>query len=330
VTGLIYSAVWIAGTVFAPFALVESIISSDLKKRLSEFLKSNPAALDNLAPLAAKLFVRVFGESHFSFRCMTASVLASLFFLSLAYVFRLLIITAIHSSGGSAGVNHYLLEELKYPFVDGIGMSFIFSLLGNLILDFVGLLKTRLIISFLARGKHSALRGLFAVILDFAFSFILFEAFYVVFCFVGMVVSFGGQHILLPAADPYSFMPMVELMIFLGFATNHAYPSGMAVNFLMHSHAFGILLAVTLLPLYLTSVFFYASIAPSIWLWLFVLAGIVSRAVAPIWPFTLYALNFEQAPLKMIGLVASVLVAGVWILGVITAFLGLATLSVFL
>jgi hypothetical protein len=293
-------------------------------------LKSNSAALNNLPPLAAKLFVRVFGESHFSFRCVFASVLASLFFLSLAYVLRLLLIIATHSNDGIRDIGVYLFEELKYPFVDGIGMSFLFSLLGNLILDFIGLLKTRLIISFLVRGKHSTLRSVLAAILDLVFSFLVFQIFYVVFCFVGLVVTFGGQHILLPAADPYSFMPMAELMILLNFATSHAYPSGTALDFLMHSHALGILLGVTFLPIYLTSVFFYSSIAPSIWLWLFVLAGIVSRAIAPIWPFTLYALNFEQAPLKMIGLVASVRVASVWILTVIAAVLGLATLSAFL
>lgn len=328
--GLIYSAIWIAGITFAPFVFIESIISSDVKKRLSEFLKSNSAALDNLPPLAANLFVRVFGESHFSLRCVFASGLATLFFLSLAYVLRLLMIIAIDGSGDIREIGNYLFEELKYPFVDGIRMSFLFSLLGNLILDFIGLLKTRLIISFLMRGKHSTLRSVFAAILDLAISFLIFQIFYVVFCFVGLVVTFGGQHILLPAADPYSFMPMAELMILLNFATNHVYPSGTALNFLMHSHALGVLLAITFLPLYLSSIFFYASIAPSIWLWLFVLAGIVSRAIAPIWPFTLYALNFEQAPLKMIGLVASVLVAGIWMLGVMSAALGLATLSAFL
>jgi hypothetical protein len=330
VTALIYSAIWIAGITFAPFAFVESIISSDVKKRLSEFLKSNSAALDNLPPIAAKLFARVFGDSHFSFRCLFASVLSSLFFLSLAYILRLLVIVAIHQNGGVSDVGHYLLEELKYPFVDGIGMSFFFSLLGNLILDFIGLLKTRLIIGFLVRGKHSMLRSVLAAILDLVFSFLIFQIFYVAFCFVGLVVTFGGQHILLPAADPYSFMPMVELMILFNFATNHVYPSGTALNFLMHSHALGILLAVNFLPVYLTSVFFYASIAPSIWLWLFVQAGIVSRWIAPIWPFTLYALNFEQAPLKMIGLVSGALVAGVWVLAFVVAALGLATLSVFL
>jgi hypothetical protein len=102
------------------------------------------------------------------------------------------------------------------------------------------------------------------------------------------------------------------------------------MQFLMHSHAIGIILVETFLPLFLISVFFYASVAPSIWLWLFVLAGMISRVIAPIWPFTLYALNFEQAPLKMIGVVASVLVAILSVAMILVSTVGLATLSALL
>lgn len=83
---LIYSLVWVAGITFAPFVFVEGVISEDLKKRPSNFLKSNPDALGNLPLIAAALFERIFGKSHFSLRCVVASLAASLLFITFAYI----------------------------------------------------------------------------------------------------------------------------------------------------------------------------------------------------------------------------------------------------
>jgi hypothetical protein len=65
---LVVGLLWIAAVVFAPFAFVEGIISDDSKTRLAEYLRTKPSALDDLRPVAAALFERVFGPSHFSLR----------------------------------------------------------------------------------------------------------------------------------------------------------------------------------------------------------------------------------------------------------------------
>jgi hypothetical protein len=316
------------GIILAPFVIVESIVSSDIKKRLSEFLRSKDHALDDLPPIAAQLFELVFGKRHLSFRCLSASVVASLFFLTLLYVLRLLLIIAVNNEGSSP--YEQLIGELKYPFMEEVRASFAVSIVANLILDYFGLLKTRLIIAFLVRKKRSVLRGMLAILADFLFSFFVFQTFYVIFYLVGFVVSFGYGRIIMPGGDPRSFGPMVEILILLNFATNPAYPSGTAMHFLMNSHVISVFLYYTFFPIFLTSVFFYASIAPSIWLWLFVAAAVISRVIAPFWPLALRALNFEQAPIKMIGLVASIAVAVLWVFTIVVLVLGLATLSAFL
>jgi hypothetical protein len=88
------------------------------------------------------------------------------------------------------------------------------------------------------------------------------------------------------------------------------YPAGTFYKFLSHSHAVQILVLVAVIPVTLISVFFYASIMPSVWLWLFVLAGLVARGVARVLPSLLYALDFEHKPLTLIGvMLAAVIVA---------------------
>jgi hypothetical protein len=330
VSNLIYSLTWIAGITFAPFVFVESIISDELKKRLSDFLKSNSDALDNLPPIAAALFERMFGKSHFSLRCLFASVAASTFFLALMYVLRLFLIVAAHKNGGVNDVYHYVVQELEYPFASEVRTGFAVSMIANLILDFFGLLKTRLIIRFLVLRKTSVIMGLMVALVDLLFSFMIFQVFYLGFYFFGMIRTFSSGQLFLPAADLSSLSPMIELLIILRFATFPGYPSGTAMQFIMHSHVIGVVLVETLLPVFLTSVFFYASVAPSIWLWLFVLAGVISRLIAPSWPSALYVLNFERAPLKMIGLIASVLAALSCTFGLFVLAIGIATLSTLL
>ena len=326
---LFYSLVWVAGIVFGSFAIIEGLLSDDIKKQLSERLKSNPGALDNLPLIASELFERVFGKSHFSLRCLFASVVASLSFITFMYTLRLFLVVATHENDGAIDVYQYILQELSFPFASEVRAGFAVSVIANLVLDFIGLLKTRIIIRFLVMKKPSVVGAILIAVADGVFSFLIFQTFYLVFYFVGMILTFTSGHIFLPAADPSSLMPMMELLIILGFA-RHGYPSGTAMDFLWHSHAIGIVLAETLLPVFLTSVFFYASVAPSIWLWLFVVAAIISRLIAPAWPSALYVLNFERAPLKMIGLMASTIVVLLCTLGLFLLSAGLATLSMFL
>jgi hypothetical protein len=106
-------------------------------------------------------------------------------------------------------------------------------------------------------------------------------------------------------------------MILLNFLTSSAYQKGAFYNFLTHSHAILVILGITLVPISLTSVFFYASIMPSIWLWLFLLAAAISRVLAPIHPWAIRALDFEQNSIRTLGYLLAALLSFLWF-----AFLG--------
>jgi hypothetical protein len=328
---LVYSLIWIGGVTFAPFLFFDSLISADLKKRLSESLQSRPDVLDNLPQVATRLLDRVFGESHFSLRCLSASVAASLLFLILMYVLRLLLVLAAHTTADTTATYSYILSELGYPFTSVARTSFAVSLVGNLVFDYLGLLKTRLIIGFLVRRRTSLSLTLGVAIIDFLFSFLVFQLFYIALYFTAFIFIFNPQQtIFLPGGDPQSLLPMTEIMIMLNFATSDAYPAGTTIQFLTHSHAIPIILAFTFVPIFLTSVFFYASVAPSLWLWLFLFAGILSRFLAPAWPAALYVFNFEQSPLKILGLVASALVILIWTFALLVVSLGSNALGILL
>jgi hypothetical protein len=113
---------------------------------------------------------------------------------------------------------------------------------------------------------------------------------------------------------------VVEILIMLSFLTP-GHPKGAFVNWITHSHAIPVILLATLLPLYITSVFFYASIMPSIWLWLFLLAGLISRGIAPLYPRALYALNFEQTPLRTIGFILAIFLSLAWVVFLVVVIL---------
>jgi hypothetical protein len=149
VTELVVSLLWLAGIVFAPFAFVEGIISDDTKKRLAEYLKSRPGALDDLRPVAAALFERVFGPSHLSLRCLGASVAATSLFVALLLVLRSFLVMAVNNTGPA----QYLREEIQYLSFKEVSTSFLISFAANVIFDYFSLLKTRLIIAFLSKRK---------------------------------------------------------------------------------------------------------------------------------------------------------------------------------
>jgi hypothetical protein len=169
----------------------------------------------------------------------------------------------------------------------------------------VGLLKTRHIVAFLAKRKLSV-SIVAAAIVDLIASFVIFQTLYLFLYFMSLVMIFSEpQTIIMPADDPNTVMLVIsEMMILLHNATSPDFPAGATMEFIRQSHILPIFLAFTFVPIFLTSVFYYASIGPSIWLWLFRFAGIVSRLLASTWPTALHFLDFEKAPLTVLGGIA--------------------------
>lgn len=61
--------------------------------------------------------------------------------------------------------------------------------------------------------------------------------------------------------------------------------------------------------------FFWASMVPSIWLWLYVAATLIVRLAvraAPAFRFSMYLLDIDQHPIRSVGIVAAMLVSGAY------------------
>jgi hypothetical protein len=144
----------IAVAITGLFAAVDRYVATDAKKDLYEFLRSRPNVFKNLPSAAAFIFTRIFGESHFSLRCIASSVIASLIFLALMYGLRIYLLIISHPSISADEAFYFVVHEIRYPFSSEARASFAISLALNLILDYVGLLKTRLIVAFLARIRQ--------------------------------------------------------------------------------------------------------------------------------------------------------------------------------
>jgi hypothetical protein len=106
-----------------------------------------------------------------------------------------------------------------------------------------------------------------AIIADLVASFVIFQTLYIFLYFASVMLIFSSpQAIIMPAGDPNTIMPvMAEMMILLHFLTSPDYPAGATIEFIRYSHVIPIFLAFTFVPVFLTSVFFYASIGPSNW-----------------------------------------------------------------
>jgi hypothetical protein len=313
-TAFLSTVIWIWGITAGAFVFVNSLASAASKKSIYELIVSKSAEINQLPKTAKYLFERIFGPRHFSIRCILSSIIASLLAISLFYILRIILMMYIYKdTAASHDYFHFVWSELTYPFQVESRISFAVSVVANLMFDYIALLKTRLLIRALTKANLSLVIGLLFLVLDFVFSFALFQSFYLLLYVVAFFVLFGKGSIFLPASDPYSFWSMTEVMILLRSLTYSGYPPGTFYNFLTHSHAIPIILIVTLLPVTLTSVFFYASIMPSVWLWLFLFAVVASRSIAPIFPWAIRALDFEQNPITMVGYVLATMLSLLWV-----------------
>jgi len=178
----------------------------------------------------------------------------------------------------------------------------------------MALLKTRLIIKLLTGSRLSVKKSFLLLGIDLLVGMFLFQIFYLIFYVASLYVNFRTTYRLFPGADPYNFLVSFDILIMLMFLTFPSYPAGTFFTFLTHSHAIPLFLITMLIPLFLTSVFFYASMMPSIWLWLFVAAGLASRLLGKIYPQALIVLDFEQNPLRTLGLVLAIALSFIWLM----------------
>jgi hypothetical protein len=230
-----------------------------------------------------ELFERIFGERHFSLKCFVRSVAFSLG----AMVFIGILVFMIDPKGAFEMLRNIFLGQkacYRYPgiircddYYDWIKV--ILWLPWSILIDYLSLLKTRIILEILARMRQSSnLIALPILGIDFMVYKLIFSVGFLLMTSIFLVIAAPTVSWSAVMRQSFQIQTIIDDMITYGFRDE------------------------------LTFIFFWAGLAPSIWMWLYVLALFVTRGLLRserIVNWLRWALDVEKAPFRSIGAVAA-------------------------
>jgi hypothetical protein len=255
----------VAGSVLGVFELGERFASQRAKDALSKWLASFDVQKARALPDGTQeLFEKIFGERHFSLKCLIRS--------------------AAFSVGAMAFIGLLCFLIRPRPFFQEISISsvtarLLIQLSWSIIVDYISLFKTRVILRIMTRLPTLVLAIPILIV------------------------------------DYFVYTAIFAIGITLGdWLYEHYYHHyDMPMNFWMR---FAFWVTVVIIPPPLTEavplffIFFWSGFVPSIWMWLYVLALSVTRALLrseKLITGLRWALDVEKAPFRSIGAVAAAL-----------------------
>ena len=292
--------------IYVAFSFTEGVASPAAKQTLTAFIKNGmyESYLGSLPGNVESLFVRVFGESHLSKKCVLQSIKFSLITTTLATA---LVIVVNHHLFHQMlllypKINEYMHKtppttpELKrsYEIVHDLMFSRLWLVFApvlwigwSLVPDYLSLLKTRIVLVVLNNIKVSQHTILFVAAIDFFLGLLVFFASFVFFqlLYLNIIFIVDGQ----PLAGGFRFYVVVFWTLF-------------SIEFLSLTLTGAVFLYLPVSSL------FWASLVPSLWMWAYVGAAMVARASLKSKKFRraiVYFLDFEDKPIKSLGFIAS-------------------------
>jgi hypothetical protein len=277
--------VLVGGTVLGVFELGERFASQRAKDALSKWLLTFDVQKAKALPDGTQeLFERIFGERHFSLKCFIRSVMFSLG----AMVFLGILVFLIDPEEALKMMNNIFVGHgLCYRFPDYMRcdqfydwIKFILWLPWSIVIDYISLFKTRIVLTALTRMRR---RSTVVAVTIIGIDFIVYK------------LIFGLELII---------MTLGILVI------------GQGWSFVDWSGLFSIESIMAKMPIYWTVkdqlifIFFWSGFAPSLWMWLYVFALFVTRALLrseKIITGLRWALDVEKNPFRSIGAVAATL-----------------------
>jgi hypothetical protein len=155
--GVVFGAVW------AMFEAVEQASSTEARALTTRYLKETDlGSIAGWFPVASRdIFESIFGARHFTRHCVLRSLLASVIAVSI-----LLGNLALHQNSLD-----WLIFERTLPRIGPILASVI---VWSMVLDYLNLLKTRIVIGHLGRHRVHGAALLLIPIVDFGVGFLVF------------------------------------------------------------------------------------------------------------------------------------------------------------
>jgi hypothetical protein len=263
----------VAGSVLGVFELGERFASQRAKDALSKWLLTFDVQKAKALPDGTQeLFEKIFGERHFSLKCFMRSAAFSLGTMAFIAVLCLLIWPEEFGKMTSTFFE-------KTPFTSGVWLFASLWLPWSIVIDYASLFKTRVILGILTRLRHN--KASVAILGVDYFIYSLLWA-------VSTVILFGLSTYISNYPTPGTFLEVAFFFASFGFIIGLTY---------QHSEM-------------VYSIFFWAGFAPSIWMWLYMLALFFTRALLrseKLVNWLRWALDVEKNPFRSIGAVAATL-----------------------
>jgi hypothetical protein len=270
----------IAGSVLGLFELGERFASQRAKDALSKWLLTFDVQKAKALPDGTQeLFQSIFGEQHFSWTCFIRSTTFSIG----AMIFLSLLVLLINPQ--------LILVDLgpSWWLQYGLWSALSLWLPWSIIIDYISLFKTRVILHVIARLRRLLSLLTPAILaIDFLLYRLLFSITYAFLLFVSVSISLSIE-LGLP------FNKIISLFIH---------------NFEHRASQLPYLPSITDGTNALQFIFFWSGLAPSLWMWLYVLALFVTRGVLrseKLVNSLRWFLDVEKNPFRSIGAVAAAL-----------------------
>ena len=284
----------LAGIVWKFFERVEAVLTENTKLEIAVWLldrKKLSPTFQSWPDTFAKVFDRVFGDRHLSWKCFWRSAVISIFLYAMTFV--------LGSFEGLATIN-FLRSTGNLP-IENITLSLqpILPLFVTIAIigDYCALLETRLLLAFARRFPYSV------IIIGCMLGDLI------VTCYIADFVWFINQMFAVRFSTyDYHWPKMLNrvLPVLRG-----------SVVFYLHSTA-----PKLYIPRIYALLWFYPAFFTSIWLWLYAGSGFILKAVRRFdigFDWFNRKFDIEKKPLQSIGLVAGALVAVVYWAAVVVA-----------
>jgi len=278
-----------AAVLFACFykagALLDENTSEQSHRDFAAYLRSGrlTGSLLRLPAGTRHCFEMVFGRRHLSLRCLATSLCFSIGSTAIVFLLSALLWPELLNLLWKA-----LTESAFGPFILGVMWRW---MIWVVVVDYLNLLKTRRILSWIDAGR---IRRLPAIVLVTLGDYLLG---YLVFLF-GFSINQNAAVLRLPGA-PLDPLSLAAFSLLGTMDLSATFPPWFVLTVRTEEPA-SLLMALLLA----------ASLLPSIWLWAYVFAAMITRAVARsrrLFGFLAYLLPLEEHPVRSVGMLSGAL-----------------------
>jgi hypothetical protein len=263
----------------------EDTASPELKRMVVRWLRYRGSPSDAWSNQLVRIFTKIFGERHFTWKCFGRSCLASLFAVCMGIALWMTTRTyeqLMESLSGS--FVSFEEEPALYPKLAPTDFA-VFVVLLNCVPDYFSYMKTRVILRWMSNSDRVVHIFLFAC-LDTVSTVLLFAVGGLIMTFLIVAISW----LVLSSHELEAFVPAFSEFL------------NVLVYYLTHSTR-------ELPPL---GIVFYASLFVSVWAWIYASAAFITRFIVNVFPRALpkivWFFDVDGHPIRSFGCIAGIIV----------------------